>query len=135
MKTRCHQSYIILLPVYILKHLLRNASHQNFENENSFGELKVNTITCKYNIAHFFVNKHYKKISKIFSKIQDHTHTLLHKPAFIPKFFSSKLRKRPFADHVLIIGLGGSFFMMRCSKTSLVEKNKLCRKWSKKMEI
>ena len=52
-------------------------------------------------------------------------HTLLHKAAFIAKYFSNKLRKTPFGDHFLIIWLNGSFFMMSswwCSKPSFVEK-------------
>ena len=53
---------------------------------------------------------------------QDQTHILLHKPTFMPIYFSNKFKKAPFGGHFLIIWLNGSFFMMRCSKTSLVEK-------------
>ena len=50
-------------------------------------------------------------------------YTLFHKPAFIPKYFSNKSAKTPFGWDFLIISLNGSFFMLRSSKCSLVEKN------------
>ena len=59
---------------------------------------------------------------------QTSTHTLHYKPTFIPKYFSKKSTKTPFGGHFVIIWLNGSFFMMRCSKSSLIEKKMLCRK-------
>ena len=48
---------------------------------------------------------------------------LLHKPEFIPKYFSNKSTKTTFGCQFLTISLNGSFFMLRCSKSSLEEKN------------
>ena len=65
---------------------------------------------------------HLKNRHKSSQKFKNHTYTLLHKPAFMPKYFSNKSTKTPFGCHLLIIRLDGSFFMLRCSKSSLVEK-------------
>ena len=48
-------------------------------------------------------------------------HTLLHKPAFIPKYFCNKLTKTPFGGHFLIIWLNG-YFHDEVLKTLFVEK-------------
>ena len=75
-----------------------------------------------------------QKFSKMFLKIQNHTHTLLHKAAFIPKYFPNKSTKTPFAGHFLIIWSNG-FFPDEELKTSLVEKTDHPENWEKKMEI
>ena len=41
---------------------------------------------------------------------------------FILKYFSNKLTETPFDGYFLIIWLNEPFSMLRCSKTSLVEK-------------
>ena len=87
--------------------MLVNTSNQNFENsklENSWEEFIILKILTKV-----------LKNSKPYVQ-------LLHKPAFIPKHFPNKSTKTPFGCHFLIILLNGSFFMLRCSKPSLVEK-------------
>ena len=40
----------------------------------------------------------------------------------MPKYFSIKSTETTFGYHFLIIWSNGSFFMLRCSKSSLVEK-------------
>ena len=65
---------------------------------------------------------HLTNLTKVLKSL-NHTYTLLHKPAFIPKYFSNKSTITPFGWHFLIIWLNGSFFTLRCSKSSLVEKN------------
>ena len=65
---------------------------------------------------------HLKNCHKSSQKFKNRTYTLLHKPAFMPKYFSNKSTKTPFGCHLLKIWLDGSFFMLRCSKSSLVEK-------------
>ena len=83
--------------------IIVNTSYQNFENSNSCGELIVSTTTYnKNNFTNIFV-PNITKILKNFLKLQDHTHTLLYKPAFIPKHFCSKSTKTPFGGHFLII--------------------------------
>ena len=101
-----------------------NTSHQNVDNSiKSYGELIVSTATYnKTDFTHILVHKHHKNPQKNFPKIQNNTRTLLHKPAFMPKYFSNKSAKTLFGGDFLIIWLSGSFFMLRCSKTSLVEK-------------
>ena len=73
-------------------------------NKNSCGEL-----------IHL---KHPHKSSQKFKATRTH-----HLPAFIPKHFSSKSTETPFGCYFLIIWLNESFFMPRCSNSSLVEKN------------
>ena len=75
-----------------------NTSHQKFENKNSCGEL-----TWNKNSFTLPLSQTSQKSSKKFSKIQNHTHILLHKPALIPKYFSKKSTKTPFGGHFLVI--------------------------------
>ena len=86
-----------------------------FENNRSYGELVVSTATFNKNIFTHFLGHYIAKIQ--FSKI-----SLFPKPVFIPKYFTNKLIKARFGGHCLMIWLNGSFFMLSCSKTSLVEK-------------
>ena len=70
------QSFIILLPLYMRKHLMItvNTSHQSFENKNSCRELIVSTTSCnKNNFTHFFVQKHHKN-SIVYKKTDEWVH-------------------------------------------------------------
>ena len=62
-------------------------------------------------------------ISKILTKVLKNLKPYVHldKPAFMPKYFSNKSIKTPYGWHFLTIWLNGSFFMLRCSKSLLVE--------------
>ena len=127
MKTRRHQSFTILLPVNIRRHpmIIVNTSHQNFDNsikiaaENSYSILPLVTRTISHTSSFTSVTKIHKKFPK---NSKPHVHTLLHKQAFMLKYFPNKLTKTPFDGYFLIIWFNGPFSMLKCSKTSLVEK-------------
>ena len=103
--------------------IIVNTSYQRFENVDSCGELIVSTTTYNKNSFTHLRSQTLQKFLKKFSKIQDHKHTLLYEPAFIPKYFCNKLTKTPFGNHFFIILLNASF-PDEVLKASLVEKTK-----------
>ena len=111
--------------------IIVNTSYQSFENVNSCGELIVSIATYNKNNFTHLRSQTSQKFSKKFLKIQDHTHTLLHKPAFIPKYFCNKSTKTPFGGHFLIISLNRSFHD-EVLKTSLAEKTGYAENGKKK---
>ena len=106
MKIIRHQFFTIHSHVYRRKHLmiLVNTLHQNFY-KNSCGEL----IHLK--------NPH--KSSQNFKITR--THYFINQRSYL-NYFSNKSTKTPFGCYFLIIWLNGSFFLLRCSKSSLVGK-------------
>ena len=103
--------------------IILNTSYQRFENVNSCGELIVSTTTYNKNSFTHLRSQTLQRFSKKFSKIQDHKHTLLYEPVFIPKYFCNKLTKTPFGGDFLIILLNASFHD-EVLKASLVQKTK-----------
>ena len=123
-KTIHHQSFTTLSQLYIQKHpmIIVKALREDFDNSI--------TLSAESSLSVLSRSQTSEKSWKRSPNIQNYTHTLLHKPAFIPKYFSISQQK-----HLLIILLNRSFFMLRCSKTSLVEKNRLYRNRETRMEI
>ena len=62
-------------------------------------------------------------------------HTLLHKPAFIPNYFSNKSTKLPFGGHFLITWLNESFAHDEALKTSLEENTSYTKNGEKNGDI
>ena len=108
-----------------------NTYHQSFENENSCAQLIIFTIRT-ISQASLFTN--ITKILKTFLKIQDYTHTLLQKPAFVHKCFFNKPTKTPFGSHFLIIWLNGSLSIWGV-ENFISWKNRSCKKLRKKNGI
>ena len=134
MKTIRHQSFIILLPPYIRKHLMIivTTSHQNFENENSYRELIVSTTTYnKKNFTHFFVHKHHKNSQKSSQKLNTtRTHYFITQRSYLN---ISQLNPQ---KHLLVAISWLFDWMDLCPwwgvENFISRKNRLCRKWKKK---
>ena len=136
-KTIHHQSFTILSQLYIQKHamIIVKTSREDFETSiklSAENSLSVLPLIIKA-IAHTFSFTNITKIQKKFlknSKLHVCSKTTRVYTLFILKYFSITQQK-----HLLIILLSRSFFMLSCSKASLVEKSRLCRNGETRIEI
>ena len=119
-KTIRHQSFTILSSVFVRKHPMIIVNFNEFDNlikiaaENSYSVLPliIRTFPCSQTS---------RKSWRSFSKIQNHTHTLLHKPAFILKYFSNKLTETPFDGYFLITWLNEPYWGCRLQPVTLLK--------------